>query len=100
MEEEETTPKQEHTPITLNLSHDQAVAVGVATIYQRVLLSGLAESAQAIAHLDSIYQMIMQHSQISPVSKETLRDMRLLVTGLKDEQPEGGSQHATARPTA
>ncbi len=76
--------EEENPPITLTVSHDVAVALGAAVTYYRVLLEGSVENAPTIALLDQAYTVIREHPQLSPVAKETLRDMRLVVAGQRD----------------
>jgi hypothetical protein len=71
--------------ISLTIPHDAAVAIAAASIHYQVWLTGLAEIAPTIQHLDQVYHLIMQQPQLSPPSREMLRDMRLLVAGQKDE---------------
>lgn len=102
MEEEETTPTPEIPPteptITLTVSQDAALALAASTIHYRALFAHMAEMAPTILHLDEVYSLILQHPQVSSTSRAFLQAMRYQVAGLKDE-PEGKSQHATARHT-
>ena len=76
--EDENPPTQE-PQITFTVPHDAAVAIGVAAIHYGVLLTGSAEDASTIRHLDQVYRQVMQHPQVSLVAKEVLRDMRLVI---------------------
>jgi hypothetical protein len=77
---------QEERQLTLAVPHDVAVAIAAASIHYRVLLAGLTEMTPIVRQLDDVYRLILQNPQLPLTAKAFLRDMRLVVAGLKDEE--------------